>query len=232
MGMHKDRSIIAGPPGRVGNGGNSSFVQALFRDTAARPATPAEVSDLSAMLAEGGEGGREPVVRSVIFSEDAMTCLVQRLHRQFLGRSADESDAAHWIGCLRSGQPLDKVTARLLESDDYAAHATQRSLGVGPDSHFVQAIHADLLHRRATSAELGMGLHKLWETGRGQVVLPILRSAEYRTGYVVETYAELLQRPASAHEISPWISWGNSAVDLLQIRLGLLSSDEYFNRWK
>lgn len=230
MGMRKDRSEIVGlPPCRVGNGGNSSFVQALFRDTAARPATPAEVGELSAMLADGT---REPVVRSVIFSEDSMTCLAQRLQRQFLGRSADEAELAHWIGCLRSGQPLDKVIARLIESDDYAAHATERSLGVGPDSHFVQAIHADLLHRRATSAELGMGLHKLWESGRGQVVLPILRSVEYRTSYVVETYAELLQRPASAHEISPWISWGNSAVDLLQIRIGLLSSDEYFNRWK
>jgi hypothetical protein len=215
--------------GSILGGSHGPFIQALFRSAVGRPATPDEVLSISAII---GGAERADAVREVLYSQEAMARTIQRIYSDLLGRSATLIEEQPAVAAIRSGKPLDRWMASLIESVEYIRRAATHIGGSCPHASFVRILYSDLLRREPSPADLQSGVTKSANAGRTTLVISILRSVEYRSAIVRALYDELLHRPTSPEEVRPWTSWGNSAVDLLKIRLQLLASDEFYERWK
>jgi hypothetical protein len=212
--------------------GDRKYVRALYQQELGRLGSLAEWNLWAGLLAT--PDGRRSVANGIARSREARTRLVESWYQLYLGRSLDAG--APWVDSLVNGAREEDVLAQILGSQEFFNRApTLPGVGGGPatNSTFVRALYVlpTLLNRQPSTSEVNFWVGQIPTLGRAGVALQILASAEYRTNIVRGYYINLLGRPAnpgpSQAEINGWVF---SGLDITSIRVGFLSSLEYFNR--
>jgi hypothetical protein len=199
------------------------FIQALYNDFLGRNGAPTELNAWVNVLPALGQAG---VANAILHSPEALTHAVDGFYVRFLGRQAVSGEEAGWVGLLENGATEEQVTAGILSSPEFAAHANALIGGATADANFVQALYKLLLNRTGSSSEVNAWLGAL-PNGRAFVALGFLASPEYRTDVVTQFYGTLVDRSTApaAREVAGWV---NSGLDILAIDVGFASSPEYF----
>jgi hypothetical protein len=203
---------------------NFAFVQALYNDFLGRNGSQGELATWVNVLPSLGQAG---VATGVIRSPEGLTHEVDGLYVRLLGRSAVGGEEQGWVSLLGGGATEEQVSAGILSSPEFAAHANALVGGGNPDANFVQALYQLLLARTPGPAEANDWLSVLPTLGRAGVAAGFLASPEYRADVIAPLYSALLDRATapSMAEVSGWVS---SGLDFLRIELGFASSPEYF----
>jgi hypothetical protein len=127
---------------------------------------------------------------------------------------------------MLSGETEEQITAAILASPEFYAHAQTLSSTGSADQRYVQALYQVLLSRSATSTEVSGWVSQLPAIGRFGVALGFLESNELRTGAVTLFYTTFLQRSPDAAGLAAWVGSGQS---LEHIREGFETSSEFFS---
>src|SRR5205823_13663913 len=99
------------------------------------------------------------------------------------------------------------------------------------NQRFVIQVYRDLLGREVESAGLAFWSGFLDQGVTGvEVVGAIERSGEYRTDLVQGLYQQLLGRQADAAGLSSFVAALATGSTVNQVKVSLLSSEEYFDR--
>jgi uncharacterized delta-60 repeat protein len=101
--------------------------------------------------------------------------------------------------------------------------------GLSPNQRFVTQVYRDLLQRPAEAAGLAFWSGLIDQgVSRGQVVLEIEASLEYRQTMVRHMYREVLRREVEPYGLSVWADYLGHGGTVEQVRASLLGSPEYF----
>jgi hypothetical protein len=149
---------------------------------------------------------------------------VVRTYLAAFGRNPDRSGLEHWSGVLRSGAPLEAVSAAFLGSPEFAARH-----GDPDDRGFVRLLYRQVLGREADAAGEAHWLGELrsGRISRAGLLAAFAESPEHRaatTGSVpvAVAYAGLLGRPPDGAALADWS--GREVDDLVRM---LVSSEEF-----
>ncbi len=199
------------------------FVQALYNDFLGRNGAASELDFWVNVLHAQGQ---RAVANGIIHSPEALTHAVDGFYVTLLGRQAVGGEEQGWVGALEAGATEEQVSAGILSSPEFAAHANALIGGASANTNFVQALYNLLLNRTGSSAEVNSWLGAL-PNGRVFVALGFLGSPEYRSDVVTQFYGTLVDRPTApaASEVAGWV---NSGLDILAIEVGFASSPEYY----
>jgi hypothetical protein len=203
---------------------NHGFVRALYNDFLGREGSQTELDAWVSALPALGQAG---VANGISHSPEALTHAVDGLYAQLLGRDAHGGEEQGFVHLLEQGATLERVSALILSSPEFAARANRIAGGTNADSNYIQGLYLFLLGRQPSLAEINAFVGVLPKLGRAGVALEFEESAEFRNDVVRGLYGVFLDRlaPPSAAEIAPWV---NSGLDLLSLETALASSGEYF----
>jgi glucose/arabinose dehydrogenase len=205
--------------------GNAAYVDALYRAFLHRPANTSNPADGGAWVSALDSGALTPraVARAVALSGEALGVLVDGLFQQILGRAADPTGRAIFVGFLAGGGTVEQAVSLLIASPEFAAAAPTGDA-------FVRALYLRVLGRGAGAAEVANAVGALPALGRAGLAAAFLTSPEFRTALVGRLYGiapanagslaavfpALLHRqsaPAPA-EVAGWVGSGLGALDL------------------
>jgi hypothetical protein len=201
------------------------FISAMFRMTLGRSAGTEEIGELDGLISKGG---RSLAVASVLHMEESLVRLATPWFWKLLSRAPAEKEMADFVGSVRSGTPFDAAISRVVGSAQYIDRASKRAIGGNGEENLLQSIHIDLLGRLADADEVPRLLKQIRSVGCSRYALGILRSPESRRDYVVRLHHEVLGRSAVERETLEWLKRENLGLDLLQVRLQLLASNEFY----
>ena len=202
------------------------FIQALYASALGRAALQADVDYWSGIFGQRGQGA---VARSIEFSPEARTHLVQGWYVTFLGRAAapPASEVQWWVNLLLKGNTEEQVLSSILATAEFYYRAQTLVSSGTPDERFVGALYRLLLNRTPSQSEVTGWVRLLPSLGRQGAAIAFLKSTEYRGIVVRAYYSALLHRsqPPSQSEANFWVL---SALDLGNIRASFESSQEYY----
>jgi uncharacterized protein YkwD len=203
-----------------------AFIRKLYQADLNRPASDAEVGLWRPIVA--GPNGLAVVANAIGRSQEARTILVKGWYRTYLGRDAGGGEEQFWVGLLGSGATEEQALAGILGSVEFYQRAAGQNPGLTPDQAYVQTLFQTFLNRTAGPDEVNNFVtFVLGGPGRSAAATIVLLSPEYRATVVTSYYTNLLHRttPPGADEINGWVA---SSLDLASIRIGFMSSNEYF----
>jgi virginiamycin B lyase len=203
-------------------------IQLLYAEELRRPANDAEVAFWQGQLRARG---RTAVASGIETSPEARTQLVRSWYSIYLDRVPLFGEEQPFVSQLLSGVPEAKVLSNLLGSAEYINRAPI-ILGQGGASSppaYVTALFQQLLGRAPSAPELQARLTQLETQSPVAVAQDLLFSAEYRRRVTTGYYGSILLRmlPPTAPEVENWVK---GPPDLLLVRIGLESSNEFFAR--
>ncbi|HYI60341.1 MAG TPA: Ig-like domain repeat protein [Acidimicrobiales bacterium] len=185
---------------------------------AERDAVVADAEDLDAGLS------KVTYLRRLSQSDAYLARLVDELYQDTLGRPADEAGKAFWIGRLRDGWSVAKVTASFYGSGEYFADA-----GGGTVETWVDDLYVKLLGRPSDAAGRAYWVAQTGRIGRGGVALRLFQSRESARSRVVALYDLFLGRSPSSADRDFWAARVVTRGDLA-LAVELTVSDEYAGR--
>lgn len=200
---------------------NPHFIDALYTDALARPASGTEQNLWGNLFITAGAA---PVVNGVARSAEAAQHTVASWYSRFLGRRAGSGETTGWANLLLAGATEEQVLGGFLSSGEFYNRAQRLTPSGGGDERFVQALYLLLLERPASAGEVGSWLGTVAGAGRQAVALTFLSLAEFRGVAVRGVYLALLHRPAADAEANSWV---NSPLDLGTIRRAIASGLEF-----
>ncbi len=187
-----------------------AFADQQARDFLGRPATDAERAAARAALVGGGATGADLVLGpsalahpSVAGLDDGQEARVARLYLAYFRRLPDRSGFDHWVGVLRSGRSLERISQQFALSPEFV-----RTYGALTDDGFVTLVYANLFDRAADTGgrtywrgRLAAGLP------RGTMMTQLGESSEHRRlarprVTVALLYRHLLQRMPTPAEVT------------------------------
>ncbi len=227
-----------GPYNFPGLSANQRFVQALYLDGLKRLGSVAELNGWVGNLPGMGQGG---VSEGILRSREALTRVVDSMYLQYLGRPADLLGETGFTNDMLAGATEEEVSADILSSPEFQAHATLMVRGVDAYSNYVAALYLVLLNRTGSAAEIAGHAALVPTQGFAGLANSILASSEYRSDAVRTLYGDptltplpaqpylidLLFRQAAptAAEVNAWVT---SGPDVLSIEEAFAGTGEFF----
>jgi hypothetical protein len=156
-------------------------------------------------------------------STEAFSRLVRSFFQNFLGRPPAAGEEVGWVELLMRGQTEETVLAVFLSTEEFGDRATLLAPAATPDESYVQALHALLLQRQATSAELATWLTALAAVGRAGVASVLVASTEYRRLRIAALFEEWIGQPGEPAAIT---AWATTPFPLLVIRQHLIARSD------
>jgi uncharacterized protein YkwD len=202
------------------------FIRKVYLASLNRPASDAEVALWRPVLQPAD--GPAVVANAIQRSPEARTLQVKGWYRTYLGRPAANGEEQFWVSLLVAGVPEEQALAGILGSQEYYQRAASQNPGLTPDQAYVQALFQTFLNRTAGADEVNNFVtFVLGGPGRSAAALIVVSSPEFRGTVVTADYRDLLRRmsPPSAAEVNAWVA---SPLNLTGIRVGFLSSYEFF----
>jgi hypothetical protein len=207
---------------------NNKFVRALYLQVLGRSGSVAEWNFWTPFLSQ--LNGRQIVANGIEKSQEGRDHKVISWYQTFLGRTPQNGEEMGFVNALLAGATEEQVEAVILASTEYYLRTAQIVGVSGPstDTTFIQALYLQLLGRLPAQSEVSSWLTQLPQLQRTGVAASFLGSFEYRSIQVIGLYINELQRPSppSQQEVNVWVF---SGLDMLNIRVGIESSQEYFN---
>ncbi|HEV3081146.1 MAG TPA: FG-GAP-like repeat-containing protein [Gemmataceae bacterium] len=215
------------------------FITATYHDLLSRPAdTQGFLSLISAVdTARFQQLGVSAL--SIITSDEARSDEISStntalkrppffpFYQSLLNRTAAPAEITGWLNALKGGTTQEGVLVGITGSDEFFQNSA-----AGSDTNFVNLLYTDLLGRGADSAGLTNFLNVLSaaETASRLGLSNVLdTSDEYRTNLIGNYFTKFLKRPASAGDVSSWLTqFHNGLTDEGFIAL-LTGSAEYFS---
>jgi hypothetical protein len=198
--------------------GNAAYVETLYLDFLHRTGDVNNPNDAGGWVTLLGQGTPAATVATAIArSPEALGKDVDGLYHRFLGRDADPARLAALVAFLQTGGTLEGVSRALLASTEYQSRFPT-------DSSFVQSLYLNLLHRIASSTDVGAWVAVLPQLGRASVAQAFLSSPEFRALEVGDDYAQLLHRTPSAADVNAWVG---SGLDLLTLDIVFAATPEF-----
>lgn len=197
-------------------------IRRLYNDLLGRGATEGEISYWFNVLRRTN---RQTVINSFLNSTEYRTNQINALYNQLLGRGADPLGLTFWLDQLARGQTIEHITASIAASPEYFGRNGNTNDG------FARGIYRDLLGRQATPTDVNFVLSQLNSGAtRHQVATTLLFSNEYAGNLVRDLYLAYLRRPADNSGLAFWQQIYQSNRSRIPVQLGLLGSNEYWNR--
>jgi hypothetical protein len=214
------------PPARPtppGLDASQRFVFHLYTDLLGRPASPAEVNFLGALLDQGFVT-RAQLAQFFLQSFEYLARQVDQLYVRLLGRHAEPAAQAVGAAFLAAGGRLGQLEAVLLGSDEYFRRHD------GTDAGFLAGLGQDVAGGTLDPSDVSLFQAEL-ATGTPRFVVALQALAEPKAAVARAQllYQQALGRSASPSEVllpAALLLSGEDAALLL----GLLLSDEYANR--
>jgi hypothetical protein len=201
---------------------NATFINDVYLKLVGRAADSAALAYWQQQLAGGVP--RSTVVQAVWNSTEHRTLQVDQFYHTFLGRSAEASGEAFWVGAY-SKWGTEKIEAvGFLTSAEYSQrlHAS--------NADFINALYADVALRPADAAGLTFWQNALNNgQSRLQVALSFLNGQESSTRIVDSFYSDFLYRAPdspSMQAVTTGLEKNTTSVEAAAVTL--LASDEYF----
>ncbi len=232
---------VAGSPAYFQKTGknNAQFVQSLFEDLVGRAPDAAEETPTSIDFLKANS--RDKLAAVVADTEEFRAYWTQNFYQTWLGRAASQSEATASAAQLEAGG-IATLASSVLASPAYfqkaggsqsgwqnAVGATLQGAGGGEVAP-VPAVPVDYpappqmpTGTMPTGAVSG-------NASRAPMVQALLSSPEYFAGTVQKLYANFWGRAATPAEAGQWLGELQNGATSDQILLGVLTSDEYFNR--
>jgi hypothetical protein len=221
---------LNGPPSHIGYQGieavtqvpdaDRSFVQALFHTVLNRNASPGEL-DLWAAVVKG-PGGRKAAADGIERSTEALTARVTGWYQKYFKVKPTSAELADAVAFLQ--KHTEEETLRQI-------FTAKVQVAPGPNlkqqqEQFIELVYHQLLGRAPTLQELDSGEKLLSGNKAGDLVFQILTSQEYRAATVASYFMPRLHRLPKLGEVEQWLA---SGLDLRGIRVGLESSQEFYD---
>ncbi len=202
--------------------GNTGYVNYLYSTILNRAADPAGLTNYVGLL-DGG-AARQSVVTAIWNSAEHRVKQVQSWYTKFLGRSADLPGLNNYVNQLLSGKSQETVMTQILISPEY-------QLKNPPVTAYVNSLFQNLLYRAPTPQELTNWSNiMLSGTSRANVVNAFLFSNEYLGQTVQGFYATYLGRLAGQSGLTFWVSSAKKAGTQAVAAIGILSSEEAYQK--
>ncbi|HEU5150708.1 MAG TPA: HtaA domain-containing protein [Iamia sp.] len=205
------------PEPEPGRSAVESFATAALADFLGDEPTAEQVA---AAVAAVETSGKTAFLRSLSTSDEWLAAVVDGLYADTLGRPAGANERAYWVGRLRAGWSVARVTASF-----YAAPEYHERVG-GTDATWVADLYATLLGRTGGPREIGWWVGEVRAKGRGNVALRFFQTPESARTRVTGLYQDLLGRSPSAADVA---YWGRVVVARgdLALAVQLAASPEY-----
>lgn len=199
-----------------------TVIRRLYNDLLGRGATEGEISFWFNVLRRTS---RQTVINSFLNSTEYRSNQIQALYNQLLGRGAEPLGLTFWLDRMSRGSTLEQITADIAASSEYF------SRNGGTNAGFARGIYRDLLARHATPADINFVVAQLnGGATRQQMATMILFSEEYAGNLVRGLYLAYLRRPADPSGLAFWQQIYQTNRTRIPVQLGLLGSNEYWNR--
>jgi len=199
------------------------FVEELYQLRLGRASEEAGMTNwLNALKSQGRRG----VLNGILGSDEAMGFIVNDLYVKLLGRPADQAGQQNFVTFLRNGGSIEQlITSIALSSEFQTRAATLFPSGTTPQQQVIGALYLTLLERQPTAQELSNAAASVTQSGLSAVINGIVRSSEFRRLEVASLYETFFNRVPDVAGLNGWL---NSNLNLLDIRSGLMASDEFF----
>lgn len=201
----------------------SALLAQQYRDFLERSVTN---SDRAYWAASGASANQ--IVSWFVDQEAARRGPLVRLYRAYFKRWPDAAGQAYWVGKMRAGTSLTKV------SDSFAAVPEFKSMyGSRTNAEFVTLVYNNVLGRDPDAAGHAYWLGRLNRGAitRGGVMLQFSESPENKTKYGIDVdlvgiTLRMLRRPPTPTELAQW----RPNTDAHELAALLLASSEYAGR--
>ncbi len=171
--------------------------------------------------------GRSAVIQGIEDSLEARTNLLETWYQRFLGRNVDQAGVQFWTNVMAQGATEEQVESGILASQEFLQRAQSLVGSSNQNENFIRAAFRLLLNRDGDAAALTFFGNLLQSNGRDVAALNMLQSQEFRTLTVNAFYQTLLGRNLDDAGRNFWVNGGQ---DLAEVRKGIETSDEFFNR--
>jgi len=197
--------------------GNQAFVQTLYNNLLGRSGQMSELNYwVQVLTGNGPNSGRSAAVSGINSSIAALNVLVDSYYLKFLGRVADTAGAQYWVTMIQNGMALESVQAAFVSSPEFISTN---------NTDYVQALYRAFFNRTGSTSDLNYWYGQLQQTnGLNLVARGFANSQENKGVFADDCFTDYLHRQASSTDRAYWETQGS----LFNIRLGILSSDEYF----
>jgi hypothetical protein len=206
------------------------WVEQAYRDLLGREADPGGLAGWTGLVDQGHS--RREVVSGIEATPEYRSRLVQSLYNTLLHRPADTAGLAGWAGALAAGTTTEQAEIGFIGSPEYF-----HNRGGSSDSGFLTAVYGDVLNRAidptgasAWETLLGAGHAPDGSDPRTFVARGVVASAEASLDSVQALYMRFLHRPTDTAGLAGWAGLIESGAGSAAVIVGVVSSDEYFQR--
>lgn len=214
-------------------GSNAAFVYQQYLDFLRRPGEATGLASWRQNL-DSGRLGRTDLVEAFIDSPEygGLVSPVIRLYDAYFGRLPETGGLEFWTGQRRNGETLERISDFFALSPEF-----ERSYGETTDAEFIELVYANVLGRLPDA-----GGRAFWVTqlssglSRGSMMIAFSESPENveRTAAqvrVTSLYLGLLRRAPDPSGYAFWVGQVESGLSAQNLIAGMLSSDEYAQRF-
>lgn len=212
---------------------NGAFVRQQYLDFLGRVGDPGGLRHWEDAL-NTGTRARTDLVQQFLDSPEfgGTVAPVNRLYQAYFDRAPDREGLFFWVNWIRDGRTLGQV------SDEFARSAEfERTYGTLSDEDFIDLVYTNVLGRPADARGRAFWIERMATgTTRGQLMANFSESPEFieqtRAAVLVESlYQGLLQRSPDPQGFAFWTGQVDSGASIDSLIAGMLSSDEYYNRF-
>jgi hypothetical protein len=215
-----ESAISVGAPPATGL---DAFITRSYQDFLGRNPTSAELTKNRTALSNGSLTRRKFTL-GLATSNEYLGHEVDTRFAQILGRAADPSGRAYWIGKLRTGLSETALVTSITASNEFFTKSGSTPAG------FVNRAYEVLVDRAATPTEVSTSTTYLSKGGtRSGVAGTIYQSEESRRLRVTTLYLHFLHRTPDTGGRNYWAGVIKTKGDIA-LALELATSNEYFNR--
>ena len=203
-------------------GSRYALVDQQYRDFFGRKATTAEQQS----WAGSGKTGSQ-IVAWFVVNEEAQRGPLVRLYKAYYRRWPDPGGYSYWIGKMRSGTSLSKVSATFAAASEF-----KTKYGSLSNSAFVKLVYENVLERQPDPAGLNYWIGRLnaKKISRGALMVQFSESSEFKRKFgtqcdQVGVTLRMLRRAPTASELTSW-----SGLSAAALATQILNSGEYAER--
>jgi len=169
--------------------------------------------------------GRRAVLEGILRSPEALGVIVNDLYVKLLNRQADQGGLQNFVGLLQNGGTIEQVITSIATSPEFQGLAAQLPGTASQQEKVITLLYQSLLDRTPSAQELANAVASANARGLVAVVNGIVSSEEFRRLEVASLYRAFFLRDPDEPGLRGWIT---SRLNLLEIRFGLMESDEFF----
>lgn len=212
---------------------NGAFARQQYLDFLGRHGDPGGLRFWEDAL-NAGTRGRTDLVQLFLDSPEfgGTVAPVNRLYSAYFDRAPDRQGLFFWVDWIRGGRTLGAVSDEFARSPEFIA-----AYGSLSDEAFIDLVYQNVLGRLPDDAGRRFWVDRMASgLSRGELMVGFSESPEYieETGSAVlveSLYQGLLQRSPDPQGFEYWTGIADSGATVTNLIAGMLSSDEYYNRF-